>query len=334
MKLELIKASDVEIKEVEWLWYPYIPYGKVTVLQGDSGDGKSTFVLNFAAMLSRGEPMPFTDGSGQEPVNIIYQSSEDDADDTIVPRFVKAGGDPNRLIFISEKEKYLSFSDERLLEAVRKTNAKLIVLDPLSAYIGEETRINTANEIRRQFRPLIELAKEQRCAILIVHHMNKAIGQKAINRSVGSVDIIAAARSALLIGRTDKDRPDERILAQVKSNLAPTGNAIVFSVSDGKVEWLEETAKTADEVLGNVFAAVGRPDTQMQQAKDILSQLLADGPKAQREVIDRMLLAGVSESTAKKAKALLAIQSVKQGAQWFWSLPCGGVGAKWGCAGE
>ena len=149
MKLELIKASDVEIKEVEWLWYPYIPYGKVTVLQGDSGDGKSTFVLNLAAMLSRGEPMPFTDGSGQEPVNIIYQSSEDDADDTIVPRFVKAGGDPNRLIFISEKEKYLSFSDERLLEAVRKTNAKLIVLDPLSAYIGEETRINTANEIRR-----------------------------------------------------------------------------------------------------------------------------------------------------------------------------------------
>ena len=167
MKLELIKASDVEIKEVEWLWYPYIPYGKVTVLQGDSGDGKSTFVLNLAAMLSRGEPMPFTDGSGQEPVNIIYQSSEDDADDTIVPRFVKAGGDPNRLIFISEKEKYLSFSDERLLEAVRKTNAKLIVLDPLSAYIGEETRINTANEIRRQFRPLIELAKEQRCAMLV-----------------------------------------------------------------------------------------------------------------------------------------------------------------------
>ena len=130
MKLELIKASDVEIKEVEWLWYPYIPYGKVTVLQGDSGDGKSTFVLNLAAMLSRGEPMPFTDGSGQEPVNIIYQSSEDDADDTIVPRFVKAGGDPNRLIFISEKEKYLSFSDERLLEAVRKTKPTAVTAAP------------------------------------------------------------------------------------------------------------------------------------------------------------------------------------------------------------
>ena len=142
MKLELIKASDVEIKEVEWLWYPYIPYGKVTVLQGDSGDGKSTFVLNLAAMLSRGEPMPFTDGSGQEPVNIIYQSSEDDADDTIVPRFVKAGGDPNRLIFISEKEKYLSFSDERLLEAVRKRMPSSSSLT-LCRHISERKRGST-----------------------------------------------------------------------------------------------------------------------------------------------------------------------------------------------
>lgn len=162
--LIITKASEVTVKEVEWLWYPYIPYGKVTVLQGDSGDGKSTFVLKLAAMLSRGEPMPFTDGAGQEPVNVIYQFSEDDADDTIVPRFVKAGGDSDRLLFISEKDKYLNFSDERLLQAVKRTNAKLLVLDPLSAYVGEETRINTANEVRRQFRPLIELAKEQRCA--------------------------------------------------------------------------------------------------------------------------------------------------------------------------
>lgn len=321
--LIITKASEVTVREVEWLWYPYIPFGKVTVLQGDSGDGKSTFVLKLAAMLSRGEPMPFTDGDGQEPVNVIYQSSEDDADDTIVPRFVKAGGDPDRLLFISEKDKYLNFSDERLLQAVRRTNAKLLVLDPLSAYVGEETRINTANEVRRQFRPLIELAKEQRCAILIVHHMNKNTGQKAINRGVGTVDIVAAARSVLLVGRTDKDRPDERILAQVKSNLAPTGSAIVFSVGSGTIDWIEETSKTADEVLGNVFAGAGRPDTQMQQAKDILSQLLADRPKSQREIMDRMAYAGVSESTAKKAKALLAIRSVKQGTQWFWSLPSG-----------
>lgn len=324
MKLEITKASEVPVKSVEWLWYPYIPYGKVTVLQGEAGDGKSTLILKLAAMLTRGEPMPFTDGEGAEPVNVIYQSTEDDADDTIVPRFIAAGGDTDRLLFINEKEQYLSFSDERLLEAIRQTKAKLIVLDPLSAYIGESTSINSANEVRRQFRPLIDIAKEQGCAILIVHHMNKAIGQKALNRGVGSVDIVGAARSVLLVGRTDKERSDERILAQVKSNLAPTGNAILFSVDESGIHWLEETARTADEVLGNVFAGVGRPDEQMQKAKEMLSALLADTqPKPQSEVMRHLKEAGVSESTAKKAKALLGIRSVKQGVQWFWFLPEG-----------
>lgn len=322
LKLEITKASEVQVKSVEWLWYPYIPYGKVTILQGDAGDGKSTFILKLAAMLTVGEPMPFTDGEGMEAINVIYQSTEDDADDTIVPRFIKAGGDTDKLLFINEKEHYLSFSDTRLLEAIRQTKAKLIVLDPLSAYIGEATSINSANEVRRQFRPLIDIAKEQRCAIVIVHHMNKAIGQKALNRSVGSVDIVGAARSVLLIGRTDKDRPDERILAQVKSNLAPTGNAILFSVNEGGIEWIEETAKTADEVLGNVFASMGRPDEQMQLAKETLIQILDAGtPKPQAEIMEKLKLLGVGQSTVKKAKALLGIRSIKQGTQWFWTLP-------------
>lgn len=320
-EVEITKASEVKVRAIEWLWYPYIPFGKVTVLQGDAGDGKSTFVLNLAAMLSRGQPMPFTDGTGQAPINIIYQSSEDDADDTIVPRFINAGGDPERLLFISERERYLSFSDDRLIQAIRQTDARLIVLDPLSAYIGEETGINAANEVRRQFRPLIEIAREQRCAILIVHHMNKSVGQKAINRAVGSVDIVGAARSVLLVARTDRERPDERILAQVKCNIGPTGNAIVFSVGNGKIKWLEETSRTADEVLGNVFSNIGRPDTQMQQAKDALLQILADGPKPQREIIDRMRMGGIGESTVKKAKQLLEIRSIKQGPVWFWVLP-------------
>ena len=320
-EIEITKASEVKVREIEWLWYPYIPFGKITVVQGDAGDGKSTFVLNLAAMLSRGQPMPFTDGTGQPPINIIYQSSEDDADDTIVPRFISAGGDPERLLFISEKERYLSFSDERLIQAVRQTGARLVVLDPLSAYIGEETGINAANEVRRQFRPLIEIAREQRCAILIVHHMNKSIGQKAINRAVGSVDIVGAARSVLLVARTDREHPEERILAQVKCNIGPTGNAIVFSVGNGRIKWLEETSKTADEVLGNAFSSIGRPDTQMQQAKDTLSHILANGPMSQREIMERMKAGGIGESTVKKAKQLLGICSVKQGTAWFWTLP-------------
>jgi len=318
----ITKASEVTTREVEWLWYPYIPYNKLTVIQGDSGDGKSTFVLKLAAMLTKGEPMPFVDGAGQEPISVIYQSSEDDADDTIVPRFIKAGGDPEKLLFIDEKEQYLSFSDPRLVHALEDTGARLVILDPLSAYIGEQTSINSANEVRRQMRPLIDAAQRNRAAIVIVHHMNKAAGQKAINRTVGTVDIPAAARSVLMVARTDKERPDERILCQVKSNLAPTGNAILFSVGDGEISWLEETAKTADEVLGNIYAGIGRPDEQLQKAKELISVLLADGvPRLQTEVMEQLKAGGLSESTAKKAKALVGARSVKQGRQWFWSLP-------------
>ena len=318
----IITADEIEVKTLSWLWFPFIPFGKVTVIQGDAGDGKSTLILTLAAMLSRGDPMPFTIDDEREPINIIYQSSEDDADDTIVPRYLNAGGDPKRLFFISEEEKMLSFSDERLLKAIKQTGAKLVILDPLSAYIGEKTGINSANEIRAQFRPLIDLAKQTGCAVVIIHHMNKMTGQKAINRAVGSVDIVAAARSVLLVARTDRDKPDERILVQVKCNIGPTGNAIVFSVSGGRIEWIEETKKTADEVLGIGSPGKGRPDTEFQTAMELLPALLSSKPLPQREVMEKMHDAGVCDSTVKKAKAKLGIVSNKVGRAWFWSLPC------------
>lgn len=114
--LEVIKASEIEPKEVKWLWYPYIPYGKVTLLQGDPGDGKSKLMLSIAALLSKGEPLPFTETEENEPMTIIYQTTEDDADDTVVPRFNSAGGNGENLIFIKEDEKSLSFGDNRIAE--------------------------------------------------------------------------------------------------------------------------------------------------------------------------------------------------------------------------
>ena len=102
-KLRIIAGSEIEPKEVEWLWYPYIPYGKVTMIQGDPGEGKSTFVLNLAAMLTTGTPLPFSVGE-YEPMNVIYQNTEDDPEDTVVPRFMNAGGDLNRIFFIDESD--------------------------------------------------------------------------------------------------------------------------------------------------------------------------------------------------------------------------------------
>ena len=126
--LEVIKASEIEPKEVKWLWYPYIPFGKVTLLQGDPGDGKSKLMLSIAALLSKGDPLPFTDTDETEPMTIIYQTTEDDADDTVVPRFNAAGGIGENLIFIKEDVKSLSFGDNRIAEAIEKYHAKLLIL--------------------------------------------------------------------------------------------------------------------------------------------------------------------------------------------------------------
>ena len=128
--LEIIKASEIEPKEVKWLWYPYIPFGKVTLLQGDPGDGKSKLMLSIAALLSKGEPLPFTEEE-TEPMTVIYQTTEDDADDTVVPRFNSAGGNGENLIFIKEDEKSLSFGDNRIAEAIERYHAKLLILDPM-----------------------------------------------------------------------------------------------------------------------------------------------------------------------------------------------------------
>lgn len=198
--VDIIRASEIKPKEVRWLWYSYIPYGKVTLIQGDPGDGKSTSVLNLAALLTTDRPLPFTE-EAREPVTVIYQNSEDDADDTVLPRFIKADGDVNRLVFINESEYPLTFSDERLYKAVAQENAKLLILDPLSSYIGGNVSLNMSNEVRSQFNSLIRISKELDCAVIVVAHMNKAQGLKALYRTTGSIDIVAAARSSLLIAR-------------------------------------------------------------------------------------------------------------------------------------
>ena len=172
-KLEIIKASEIIPKEVRWLWYPYIPFGKVTLLQGDPGDGKSKLMLSLAALLSKGEPLPFADEEKHtEPMTVIYQTTEDDADDTVVPRFNSAGGDGDRLIFIKEDEKSLTFGDDRIREAVEKYNAKLLILDLMSSYIGGDCSVNNANETRAKFNHLIAVAKDTGCAIIIIAYMN------------------------------------------------------------------------------------------------------------------------------------------------------------------
>ena len=189
-----------------------------------------------------------------------------------------------------------------------------------SAYIGDDTNMNLANECRNKFNYLIKVAKETNCAVVIIGHLNKAQGMKAINRTNGSMDIVGAVRSALIIAKTDeKNKPNERVLVMQKSNLAPTGKAIIFSVDNGVVNWSEEVEKTADEILNSSDGA-GRPDNQTQNAIEMLTDILSENPMLQREIIQEMNKRGISERTVRKAKSILGVQSIKRGNNWYWFL--------------
>lgn len=200
IELKMIRMSEVQSQEIEWLWYPFIPYGKLTIIQGDPGDGKTTMVLNLAAKLSKGEALD-KNMKVTEPVNVIYQTAEDGLADTVKPRLELAGADCERIIVIDESDKSLSMVDERLEEAIVRTGARLLILDPIQAYLGGGMDMNRANEARDMTKKLGALAEKTKCAIILIGHMNKASGNKAAYRGMGSIDFFAVARSVLLVGR-------------------------------------------------------------------------------------------------------------------------------------
>ena len=322
-ELKIISSTNVEVREINWLWYPFIPRGKVTILQGDPGEGKSTFMLTLAAYLTRGEALPFTDcGEPPDPITVLYQSTEDDYDDTIVPRFIKAGGIRDRLAFIDESEYPLTFDDDRILEGIKQTGAKLLVLDPLASYIGD-CSLNASNEVRQKFNALINAARETDCAIVVVNHMNKMPGLKAIYRTPGSIDVAGAVRSILLLAR-DPDEEDKRYLVQTKMNLASKGDALEFRIEDDGIKFTGITDKTADEILRkqDFVSGIGRPDVKLQEAKEVIEELLAAGTVVPAEDCEAVLKKnGIRRSTAQTAKRELGIESVRIQDRWYWKLP-------------
>ena len=317
--LEIVRASEIEPKEVKWLWYPYIPFGKVTLLQGDPGDGKSKLMLSVSALLSKGEQLPFTETGSTEPMTIIYQTTEDDADDTVVPRFLSSAGNPENLIFIKEEEKNLTFGDDRIRRAIKESGAKLLILDPLSSYIGEACSLNAANETRAEFNHLIAVAKETGCAIVIIAHMNKMRDTSPLYRTSGSIDIAGAARSILAVCRTkNAENPNERVLVQVKSNLAPTGSAISFEVAENGVNFLDELELTAEEAFSAIGPVMGRKPEKFEACVSFIKDMLKDGMVLARDCESKLKAAGFKDSTIKKAKKEAGVISEKVGFIWGW----------------
>ncbi|MEZ3430835.1 MAG: AAA family ATPase [Lachnospiraceae bacterium] len=313
--LQMIKMSEIQSQEVSWLWYPFIPYGKLTIIQGDPGDGKTTLVLNIAAKLSKGEGLD-SEMKLSEPMNVIYQSAEDGLADTVKPRLELAGADCERILVIDEKEKSLSMVDERLEKAIVQTKARMLILDPIQAYLGGGMDMNRANEARDMTKKLGALAEKYQCAIVLIGHMNKTAGNKAAYRGMGSIDFFAVARSVLLVGRVEGE-PNIRAVVQIKNNLAAFGHPKAFALSEDGFQWLGDYEITADEVLGGIAPKANK----MEQAKRLLRELALTTDAIQsNEIFDMADEKGISKRTLENAKRELGIRARKINNSWYWEL--------------
>ena len=296
--VKIIRMSDVELTPVEWLWKPYLPFGKLSVLQGNPGEGKTYFAMHLAAACTNGKLLPNMER--MEPFNVIYQTAEDGLGDTVKPRLIEAGADLDRVLVIDDSDEQLTLSDERIEKAIVENNARLVIIDPIQAYLGADVDMNRANEVRPIFMRLGQVAQRTGCAILLIGHLNKAAGMQSLQRGLGSIDIAAAVRSVMFIGKLKHD-PTMRILTHEKSSLAPPGASLAFSLGDeGGFRWVGEYDITADEMLSGIEP---QRETKTQQAKDLICALLAGGKQVLSEDIDKAALErGIPGRTVRDAK--------------------------------
>lgn len=296
--VKIIRMSDVELTPVEWLWKPYLPFGKLSVLQGNPGEGKTYFAMHLAAACTNGKLLPNMER--MEPFNVIYQTAEDGLGDTVKPRLIEAGADLDRVLVIDDSDVQLTLSDERIEKAIIENNARLVIIDPIQAYLGADVDMNRANEVRPIFMRLGQVAQRTGCAILLIGHLNKAAGMQSLQRGLGSIDIAAAVRSVMFIGKLKHD-PTMRILTHEKSSLAPPGVSLAFSLGDeGGFRWVGEYDITADEMLSGIEP---QRETKTQQAKDLICTLLSGGKQVLSEDIDKAALErGIPGRTVRDAK--------------------------------
>lgn len=312
----MICMNDVEQTEVDWLWYPYIPFGKLTIVQGNPGEGKTFFAMQLAAACTNQKFLP--DMEPFEPFNMIFQTAEDGLGDTVKPRLVSSGADLNRVLVIDDSDNPLSLADDRIEKAIRENNARLMVIDPLQAFLGANVDMNRANEVRPIFRKLADIAQSTGCAIVMIGHLNKASGTQSTYRGLGSIDIAAVVRSILFVGKV-KDDPTTRVIVHEKSSLAPPGQALAFSLGDQKgFRWIGAYDISAEDLLAGGEGT--KAELKKEQAMKLIYELLSDGREVSvaelnKEAIER----GISERTVRMVRNSMKekLESERRGKDWW-----------------
>lgn len=318
--VHLKRYSEVASAKVDWLWYPYIAFNKLTLLQGDPGDGKSTMMLNLIASLSYGGYLPNGHKVGFS-MKSIYQCSEDGINDTIKPRLEQFGANCDNIAFIDEESGgTLTLDDERLRSAIETFRPRLVVIDPIQAYIGSDADLFVTSRARKLMHRLAIWASVYECAIVLIGHFNKSEGAKNLYRGIGSIDVVAAARSVLQI-EIDGDQPNMRTVRQVKNSLAGLGAPMQFEITpENGFRWLSFDA--SDVVPDDrKTVRVEKQSTKLEAVVKLLAERLKDGEVPANELLELMRGMSVGERTSREAKRELGIISTRRNKVWYWSLP-------------
>ena len=312
----MIRMSEIQQTEVEWLWYPYIPFGKLTIIQGNPGEGKTFFAMQLAAACTNRKYLPQMEPF--EPFNVIFQTAEDGLGDTVKPRLVSAEADMERVLVIDDTEHPLTLADKRIENAIRENNARLVIIDPLQAFLGANVDMNRANEVRPILRRLADTAQNTNCAIVMIGHLNKASGSQSTYRGLGSIDITAVVRSLLFIGKVKTD-PTTRVIVHEKSSLAPPGQSLAFSLGDEKgFRWIGAYDISAEDL--HAGGEGNKTELKQELAVKLITEFLAEGKKvSSAEINAEARERGISERTVRLAKNSMGdkIASERQGKDWW-----------------
>jgi 5S rRNA maturation endonuclease (ribonuclease M5) len=321
----VVRLADVQPERVMWLWNGRLAAGKLALLVGDPGLGKSWITLDIAARVSAGRVWP--DGAvATDPSDVLLLSAEDGVADTIRPRLDALGANVERVHHLAvlragEKERAIQLSDAAALEvAVRETTARVLVIDPLSAYLGETDSHRDA-AVRGLIAPLAALAERTGVAVLGVMHLSKGTEKRAIYRAIGSIGFIGAARIGLAVA-ADPERDDRRILAPLKNNLSSPPAALAYTLNDGRLIW--EAGPVSDVDVDALLSGPAADRGERREAEQWLRDMLADGPKQSRVVQGAAKDVGFAWRTIERAKQRLGVEAELIGygpnGRWYWRL--------------
>lgn len=294
--------ANVEVKTIDWLWYPYLPSGCITIIDGDPGVGKSFVTMSLASIISSGMKLPFS-SEEQEPRKVLILSPEDDEAVTLRPRLEMNNANLENIRFLKRHITLNKETTQFIENEIIKNQPKLVIIDPLLGFMGADVDMHRYNTTTEFMADIDAIARTHNVCIIGVRHLTKADHQDASKRGIGSVGILARARSAVIVAPTPEDKT-VIAMAHTKANYAEKGKTLLFSLTGGGknkqpvLHWLEVSDMTANDLFVNPNP-VGRPDKKSAIAIK-LEFVLSKGPKTIAEIM-KELPSGTSRRTVQRA---------------------------------